>query len=370
MAKKILFSSVDGDGKPSSGFVEADSNSEALVKLRGMGHAEVQFFGDATMTPAGDQELLAPFDERSARFQIRMRHRPDFAAVLMQSLHNNKLNLLVGIGLLLYGGYFGNPIVTFSGIGILLLVPLVTAWKHRATRRYDRLLANFALGKWAEVIADVDWLRRHEVGSEMAFDLDLREAVARFRLDGDSDAADALEAWREPFDAEMPGYFESRMASLQHGLGHPDNYLALMREAFFKSSMSPLIIADLALAEARLGDVDKARTLLKNMPVETLPVEGAAFLLWTSGLIAYRSGSSGAREFAAALECFAGFGESPALWPAIAVCVGDWASHAADPEWMAHGIEEKLRAVWPVLEAQTEAETSARLSRRLSDRPS
>jgi hypothetical protein len=363
---KILYSSIDEHGNSNKGFIEAANNHEALNLLTDKGHSQVHFYGDGTLSIESDQELLAPFDDKSASFQIEIRHRRDFVPILVQSLYINKGSILLGMMMLIGGWYFESSVVMYSGIGLSVCIPLYTAWKHRATRRYDQLLANYAVGNWQWVLKDVAFLRKHQAGLEMAFDFDIREAVAYFKLDGDTKAIEALDEWREVFEEEVPGYFESRMASVQHGLGYPEKFIELMREAFFKSSMSPAIITDLTLGEARLGDVDKAEKLLNTIPTEELPIEGQAFVDWIAGLTAYRSGGSGAIEFESALRRFSEFAGNPALWPSIAVCVGDWAIHASQTEWREFDIAEKVRAVWAVLEVQSEAETVKRISERLS----
>ena len=247
----------------------------------------------------------------------------------------------------------------------MILVPLLTAWAHRVSIRYERMLANFAVGNWEGVLQDRNFLRKHEAGLEMGFDLDIREAIAQFKLSGDTAAVQALEKWRDEFDKKVPGYFEMRMASVQHALGHPQEFIEMMRAAFAQAPTSSIIVTDLALGEARLGDVDKAQKLLKTIPAEELPIEGEAFVHWIAGLVAYRSGRSGATEFESALRYLSQFGESPSLWPSIAVCVGDWAIYASPAEWAAFELDDKVRAVWRVLETHSEAATVKRIRARL-----
>jgi hypothetical protein len=370
--KKILYSSIDEQGNPKDGFIDASSNREALNLLRDRGYTDVQLFGDGMMSIERDQELLAPFDDRAARFQIEIRRGVSFAAVLLQALYNNRGGLLTGVSLLLAGWLFDSRLATYPGVGLLLFFPLFTAWKHRVTRRYNRLLSNYAIGNWEGVLKDLAFMRDHEAGLEMAFDFDIREAVALYRLYGDTDAIEELEAWREVFEDEVPGYFESRMASVQLVLGRPGKFVETMREAFRKAPMSPMVVTDLALAEARQGDLDKAEMLFKAIPTEELPPEGDAFICWIEGLTAYRSGRSGAMEFESALRSFSRYSENPAIWLSMAICLGDWARLASADDWSRFDIEDKVRAAWPVIEAHLEAEALGKISERLaavSDEP-
>ena len=144
--KKILYSSIDEHENPKNGFIEAISNHEALNTLTDKGYSQVHFYGDSSLSIGSDQELLAPFNDKSASFQIEIRHHHDFVPILLQSFYNNKGNLLLGMLLLLGGWYFESAGVMYSGIGLLVFIPLFTAWKHRTTLRYDKLLANCAVG--------------------------------------------------------------------------------------------------------------------------------------------------------------------------------------------------------------------------------
>lgn len=92
--------------------------------------------------------------------------------------------------------------------------------------------------------------------------------------------------------------------------------------------MSPTLIVDLAL-----GDVNKAEKLLACVRVEELPSHGLPLVDWIKGVVAKRKQDPHApKHLEAAVSGMLQFGENPAIWTSLAVCVGCYAASLPEPD--------------------------------------
>jgi hypothetical protein len=364
--KKITYSALDTNGQEKSGFVDAENNRQALEKLQAIGFSAIRFYDDGALSlPRDDLDGLTPAEiERTARLEMNNRRKPGYPGFILGVLRENLLLTLAGAGLLIWGIADRNPYLLITGAAAGLLMPILSTWNYRVVNDYNRLLAAFAEGRWDDTLTLVGRLRKHSVNTEMKFDLDLREAYARLKNHSFAETIENLEIWRARLEQDAPGMYESRVAAFYHFAGRYDESISLMRQANRKSSMSPTISLDLALFEARLGDSQKAKLLLEKVDPETLPVTGHAFVDWIRGLICHEEADNRASEYL--LVAIAGLlklGGGPAIWPSLALCVGDYALETTDKSSRPRA-QKLLETVWPVLRVHGEKSLRETLSQR------
>ena len=332
--KKIIYKGIDTNGAEKKGFVSASSNAEALQLLKARGLADVQLYDDVLFAQdrAELENLSDAALEAIAKFEINVRSKPRLLTFLLEVLRVNKLIVLGGLGLCLWGWYSGSYLSIIFGALISLSMPALSLWNYRHVSNYTHLLRTCADGRWGEANRLIENLRGHMKAPMMAFDLDIRKACIEAHVGSLNTALAIVEKWKHSFNEESPGLYESRVASIYHACDRYDDFIDQMRDAYFKSSLSPTLIVDLALAEARLGDVNKAEKLLACVRIEELPSHGLPFVDWIKGVVAKRKQDPQAQKhLEAAVSGMLQFGENPAIWTSLAVCVGCYAAALPEP---------------------------------------
>jgi len=229
-------------------------------------------------------------------------------------------------------------------------LPLWDLWKYRAVTCYERLLRAYARGDHKTVVKNADWLTRNVSDEKIVLDAAMRKACVLAKRESLFAALESLEDWSLLPKEERPANFDSRMATVYYFGGDDAEYLKSTQEAYFRDSDNPIAILDLAIAEARHGDVQKAEVLMKGIPTNELPPYGLPFVDWTYGLIKQRRNDPTAQqEFGKAVSGLFSFGEYPIIWTAIAMCVGDYAMSSQD-DVGAKSAEQLLQPVWPMLQ--------------------
>ena len=363
--KKILYSAVDNNGKSKNGFIEAESNAEALEILSSDGYSEIKFHDDGLLSlPRDDLESLSNAElETMANLEVRGRRNLGFGSFMLGVIVVNKFVILVGVGLVIWGILENSIYLTAFGTIAVLAMPVVSAWNYRVVSKYNSLLIAFAEGRWIEARKLIRSLRKHMKAPQMEFDLDIREACANSENVSLDATIIILEKWHSKLEETSPGYYESRVAFVYHHFGHYDRCVDLMRNAYFNSSLSPTLVTDLALVEARLGNLNKAKALVETINSETLPVIGFPFLEWIQGLIQKEDASTEANNhFLLAISGLLSLEGGPAIWPSLAVCIGDYAIFSSEKDSKAQA-EKLLSTVWDVLKAHGEKPLLEKLTR-------
>ena len=326
--KKILYTATDIHGKEVSSFIDTNSNKEAIELLSEKGFTNIRFHDDiATAIDRNSLDNLSDTElERIAKFEAAIRVKPRFMTFIIEVFRVNKILIISGVCLSLWGLYDANRYLIAIGLILSLSMPLRSIWNYRVVNGYDKLLRAYARGQIEAATRQTEFLKKYMQQPEMAFDLDIRISALNASHGDLNGEIVKLKSWRDCIDDLSPGMYESRVASVYHLSGNYDKYVDSIREAFFKSSQSPTLILDLALAEARLGEIDKAEMLLKQVEPDELPIHGVPFVDWAEGMVEYRKGDSRAEEkLSSAVSGLFEFSENPAVWPSLAVCIGDYA---------------------------------------------
>lgn len=349
--KKILYTATNADGKVISNYVEANSNKEAIEILSEKGFSKIRLQDDVVIAISRSDlnNLSARELEQIARFESEIRARPSFITFINEVFRANKLLIIVGLCLFIWGIYDSSKFLVIFGFILSASMPLLSTWNYRIVNGYNKLIRAYGCGQTEVVSGQTDFLRKHMKQPEMAFDLEVRMACINAKHGNLDEEISKLEEWRIPIEKLSPGMYESRIASVFHMGGSYDKYVESMREAFFKSSHSPTFILDLALAEARLGEVEKAELLLKQVKPEELPMHGIPFVDWVEGVVEYKNGGTDSEsKLSSAVSGLLEFSENPAVWPSLAVCIGDYALSVSENASIDKA-KELLSSVWGML---------------------
>lgn len=331
--KKIIYSAKDSAGNAKHGFVEAQSNKEALAQLTGAGLSNIVLHDDAFM--AFERDELANADkaelERIARFEVSVRNKGTYLQdFILEALRVNKYVVILGVLIAGWGIYDNNLSAITIGALIALSIPAISLWNYRTVSAYDKVLRTSSTGDWEDALKNIKFLRPKLTKPEMAFDLDVREACINTFTQPLPEILQSLEKWHVHFDKVSPGLYESRIAVVYHAAGDYRGFLEKMREGYMKSE-SPTMIVDLALAEARFGDPDKADLLLAKVVDEELPPHGIPFVSWAKGFVLKRRHDPAAVQYlGSAVSAMSDFSGNPAIWTSLALCTGSYAAALID----------------------------------------
>ena len=305
--KKILYSAKSDSGVDTTGFVEAAANKDALQLLKDQGFSDIVLHDDAVVVhQRSDLEGLSEQAiAKIAAFEIKARRHISLSACLLESITRNWLVVIAGFGVLVAGYLKSSVVISLAGLVIMGIIPLLTAWNYKSVTGYNNLLNAFAVGDWTRARHYITQLRARAKTADVLLELDVREAGI-LASEGDLDTAlDLMEKWRQECDESSAGNFEARIAPVYHAAGDYTSFVESMRQAFLKSDSSSMLLLDLAIAEARLGDISKAEELLDRVETEELPSYASPFLDWVNGLIALKHGSPQASSLLAmAVEGF------------------------------------------------------------------
>lgn len=349
--KKILYTATNADGKLISSYIETNSNKEAIQILSQKGFSNIRLQDDVVIAISrSDLDNLSERElEQIARFESEIRARPGFITFINEVFRANKLLAIGGLCLFIWGIYDSSKFLVIFGFILSASMPLLSIWNYRVVNGYNKLIRAYGCGQAEVVSGQTDFLRKHMKQPELAFDLDIRMACINAKYGNVDEEVKKLEKWRIPIEKVSSGMYEARIANVFHMGGSYDKYVDSMREAFFKSPHSPTFILDLALAEARLGEVEKAEMLLKQVKPEELPLHGLPFVYWSEGVIEYKKcGADSENRLSCAVLGFLEFSENPAVWPSLAVCIGDYALSVTENA-SKEKARELLTSVWGIL---------------------
>ena len=349
---KIQYSATTADGRRTEGELDAMSVESALDDLQREGLRDI----DLHRVPAPPAPPL-PSPSRSRqrallRFQRRLQRSTGLDGVLADVARRQRWWLMLDAGLIAAGLATGRLVWLLAGIAGAIFPFAVSLSRWRRAGRYQQLLKLSALGDWRGVRHLVPALR--EIGKAsplMDFDLDVRLATADAHEGRPAAALAALQPWRARL-VEQPGLFEGRLAAVVLAGGDTAGCLQWMAESAERSGGDVARQLDLALTQARFGDVDNAASLLGRVDTGPLPKHAVAFEPWVRGLVQLRRREPEAlASLDEALDEFLRLAEQPAAWPALALCACDHAV-ALNLAGQTAAARRQVAQVWPVLSAQ------------------
>jgi len=319
----ILYKARDASGADTAGFVDAPDAQAALDMLKARGYTAIDMHESPDIAQRHpDRAGLS--DEEAARlaaFQVRLRKKPGLMTVLGEVARRNRVWIAIDCGLLVVGLATGRIAMAMTGATLLVLAFGWPVWALRHSRRFTRMITAMAIGEWDEATRLLEQLRGQQRAPQIAESLHFYEAQMRARR-GEPLAAVLRDIEQlRPRYAATPGHFDARLASVHSAGGDFAGYLTCMRLAYQATPQDPSRQLDLALAEARLGDLASAIALFDSINQEALPVHGRPFVAWVSGLIALRRGDNATAQIKL-MQGVSGFLKtpSPGALSCLALC--------------------------------------------------
>lgn len=353
---KILYSATTPSNTVKNGYIDARSNKEALATLTKAGFTDIIFHDDTSIGFA--RKDLANFNEkqlaRTAVLEIKVRNGVGKYSLWIAVLRENRFTIALGLLSISVGLIVEIEIGIWFGIVLVSAVPLAYSWANRHTRRYNRLLAYFAMGKWEKSQKLITQLKNSVTIPDILFDLDIREGAIEALNGNLTKALELAESWREKTQHHSPGFYESRVASIYHAGKNYTGFVDSMRQAYEKSPDNASRTLDYALAEARLGDIHTAEKLVSTINNAELPIYGRPFLIWVKGIIALKSDNQESLDnFHEATNDLIKYKNNPAVWTTLAVVSG-YLALALYKQRRIHEANTVLESVWPILAAHAD----------------
>lgn len=324
---RILYRARDALGHDVADFVEADSAADAMRILVGMGLKDIVLLQSPDIA-AFNTPLPGVTTQQHARLRAEFMDKPGLATALRGTARVNWPVLAVGAIALVAGAWWRLPFTATFGAAVILFPFVLFFWKRRHLDHYHALQKAYARGQWDEVRRIVPMLRDVTKNELLPWDLDVRLACIEARQ-GRLDAALAsLDAWKPRLAAKAPGMFEARVAGVHAAAGDYAGNVRLMEEAAELSGQDPSRKVDAALANAKYGDVARARDLLYHLDEKLLPPLGHKFVVFVNGILALREGRTkqAVSDLQAATQGFYELSlQTPAAWVGVAISSGYYA---------------------------------------------
>ncbi len=305
---------------------------------------------NAESAPSHPHGLNRAGRQQIANFQRLIDTTPKFTRWLLNMLSARRYLIGAGMIVAVIGVVFASVLWVAIGLIAAFSMPLRELWQYRGASRYEKLLRAYARGDAKTVIKAADWLTRNVRDEKVVLDAAMRKACVLAKQNSMHEALDSVENWSVLPKRERPENFDSRLAVVYYFGGNLAQYLELTRDAHFQDPENPVKMLDLAIAEARQGDLEKAELLIKGLSVKKLPPYGLPFIDWAKGLVKQRQNDPSALDdFAKAVTGLFNYDDQPIVWTAIAMCVGDYAMTAHDSV-ASQSAEQLLQPVWPMLQ--------------------
>lgn len=273
---------------------------------------------------------------------------PTLGDVLAARLRRGRIWLLAGAALVAGGLLVGKPAWAAAGLVAAAVPPALAAWAYPTQRRYQRLLRHHARGDWDTVRTLARALRGASARRpELDFDLDLRLAGIYARDHGVAEALARLAPWRARLQTR-PGAFDAATAAVHLMAGDTGGHLAALARAHAQDPRHAAHRVDLALAEARFGDPDRAQALLAE--AGSLPPRLLGRADWAQGLVRLRHRHPDALAMLAGAQAkLADEAQAHDDWLPLAACACDHAI-ALHQAGRSEAARARIAAAWPVLE--------------------
>jgi len=327
---KILYTAIDQNEKEQTNYIEADNNKQAIELLKSQGFTNIVLYDNASFTVIKNELLEGKSDwelKRSAKFELKSRKDNSLFSFLQEIIILNWWFILIGLIIAVLGYSQNRSMTLVFGIIMIIVMPIISTWRRRHLKRYNRIAHYYSFGKWDDALREIKTHRKFKRFPDHMHDLDFREASILAKLGKLDQALDLVSKWQNAYNTSNPGYYESRLSGVYDSAGNEEMCLTLMNECYNKSTDKMFSTIDLSMIEARYGDDKKSIELLKNINLEELPIIAHAYNDWINGTIAMRNNKdANAKIFLekALIKLLERQGEILSE-PSIAICSGELA---------------------------------------------
>ncbi|MCL2075833.1 MAG: hypothetical protein FWH15_05255 [Betaproteobacteria bacterium] len=359
---KILYRATSSKGVSEADYVEAETEKEAVAKLKAEGYADIMLYESALTARllAQEREIHDSVDAAARKFaaasEIAILENPCWKTLIKMSCGAIRACLLI-IAVCVAGAVWLKdwwPLV-------VAIMPLAQCgwlfFRLREVMWFTRFNKAFAVGDWDAVqrigkcLPKTRTLQRVP-GFSLYVALSLAQAeiaeAGSAALERLPDVLQRLEEWRDKSPA--PGSYEVLLAAVYCAVGDYPTYIKLIRQVGEAQRSNPVFLVEWAFAEARLGDTAIAACLLAEIDQETLCWDAQMLYPYIAGMIALRENRNEEAlvHLQAAVSGYLLRGKNPYNWPMFACCAGACAvalARAGQNE----AAKDLVRQVWPML---------------------
>ena len=333
---RILYRATSPEGLLEANYVEAETEKEAVAKLKAEGYSDVVLYDLAPLARlAKEREKLDPATARKmAASEVAMHENPCWKTLLRTAWATLRGSLLGAAAVIVGAWWFEIQWLFIIGIGFGITVVLLGCWllwQYYKVMEMMRCAEAFALGDWDAVQRIGERLRKSGILKRAPtglIDIEIKLAYAEIAKAGSAaserlpDVLRRLEVWRDKSPA--PGLYENFLGMVYHKAGDYPAYLACMRRAGEIEQSCPVFIVDWAMAEARFGDTTVATDLLAEIDPETLCWAVRMLYPYVAGMVALREEQNEDALFhlQAAVSGFLVCGKNPHTWSFFSLCSG------------------------------------------------
>ncbi len=337
----IIFFRAYKNGKETLGEIEATSNKEALLKIKKQGYENIEIFNDANFSNTHDS--LKTLDKKSRLEYIKLDQinlrKPTLKNSFLRFLISNKIDLTLSIFLLLLGVILS--IKTLIVIGAVWFIFRIGLWiySYKTISLYEQINIEYAFGNYIKTLGLINKLLKLSKLEKIEADLNSKKAQIVACKGHLNYALDIIEEYKDIFEKQAPGMYHGKRASIYY---LARDYQSSTQEAQESYNKNPnyLTKMDLALYNAKVGDINYAKTLIEDIDILEVPIYGKKFYYMIKGIIAHKLGDleNAKKEFEEMMNALNLFLENPIFWGSISIAIGYYAL-------LLHDINEQEKAL-------------------------
>lgn len=285
----IIYTATDKFGKEHSNYIEVANNKQAIKLLKFQGFTNIVLHDDAAFDVIENEFLKGKTKgqlKRMAKFELIARKDPSLITLLKENIIMNWWFVLIGLIIAGFGFFQNRNMTLVFGILFVILMPLISIWRHRHGKRYRRITDYYSFGEWDKALKEIKIHRKFKRFPEHLHDLEFREASILAKIGKLEQALKLVSKWEKDFDLTNPGYYEGRLSGVYDSAGNEQMCLKLSNDCYNKSNNPMVSSIDLAMAEAKYGDYNKSLNLISEINKEELPIIAHPYIDWIQGVVA------------------------------------------------------------------------------------
>ena len=354
--KFVPYSAVDGNGKLCYGYGNGDSNAEVLQKLKQEGLSEIKLFGDAflDMDRPDLEGISGALRESNAKQET-----DNAKGITLLSHIKFNLSTPLAIGFIVFGLLLLALGIYIDSIILMIIAVLVTLWMPFQALLSYVLVSDFntmfkanALGDWDGVYEKLDVLYGYGEGTFPQYvSIELDKISAKLlAIESDPKESFAIVERKYGFLEKLsPLAYSILLIEVHYINGDYQKSREQLIELDKKYPNNATIKIDVALSEAKFGDMSRAKEIMNEIDIYELPqfVLPIAYLI--EGMFYQESDRTKAMQlFEHSLSLLREYEENPSTWIPLAMTTAHYAVALYD-----HGekkrAEYELGNVWSVL---------------------
>ena len=355
--KFVPYSAVDGNGKLCYGYGNGDSNAEVLQKLKQEGLSEIKLFGDAflDMDRPDLEGISGALRESNAKQEIDNAKGITLLSHIKFNLSTPLAIGFIAFGLLLLalGIYIDSIILMIIAILVTLWMPFQALLSYVLVSDFNTMFKANALGDWDGVYEKLDVLYGYGEGTFPQYvSIELDKISAKLlAIESDPRESFAIVERKYGFLEKLsPLAYSILLVEVHYINGDYQKSREQLIELDKKYPNNATIKIDVALSEAKFGDMSRAKEIMNEIDIYELPqfVLPIAYLI--EGMFYQESDRTKAMQlFEHSLSLLREYEENPSTWIPLAMTTAHYAVALYD-----HGekkrAEYELGNVWHVLQ--------------------